>query len=75
MGAKFSAESLIFVSLFAFIVAVPCIFVSVLGSRMVNDMGNSPSSSAHIGVNACWKVLLAELFSFVLFALFFHIFK
>ncbi len=75
MGAKYSAESIIFVLLFLFIVAVPCVFVSILGSRMINDMGNAPSNSARIGVSACWKVLLAEIFSFALFALFFHIFK
>lgn len=75
MGYQYWGESAIFVLIFAVIIAVPCFFVAILGSRMLNDMGNHPSKSSVIGVKACWKVLIAEIVSFSLLALFYHIFK
>ena len=75
MGYKFWGEGLVFVVFFWLIIIIPCVFVAVLGSRMVNEIGNMPSKSAQIQAGASWKVFLAEILSFVLLAVFFHIFK
>jgi len=52
--------------MFLVVVALPCFFVGLWGSKMVNDLGNHPSQSARIQASAGWKILLVEIVSFTL---------
>ena len=75
MGYRLWGEGSVFVVVFLVIIAIPCVLISIYGSRMVNDIGNAPTKSATIQAAATWKVFIAEIFSFALLAVFFHIFK
>ena len=75
MGFAHWYEGVVFILIFSTIIGVPCFAVAVIGTRMVNDLGNFPTKSAGIQSRACWKVLLIELVSFFLLAAFFHFFN
>ena len=75
MGFAFWYEAVIFIFLFSVIVGLPCFGVAVIGSKMVNDLGNFPTKSAKIQKGACWKVLLIEMVSFFLLSVFYHVFN
>ena len=61
MGFTSWFEAIIFIALFAIIIGLPCFAVAVIGTRMINDLGNFPTKAAQILSGACWKVLLAEI--------------
>lgn len=75
MGFRYWYEGFLFILFFIFIIGLPCFFVSYLGTKMINDLGNFPTKTAKIQVGILWKLLIVEVFSFGLFVLFFHIFS
>ena len=75
MGFTYWYEGVIFSLFFCLIIAIPCFAVAVIGTRMINDLGNFPTRAAGIQSSACWKVLVAELVSFFFLAIFYHIFN
>ena len=75
MGFRDWYESILFIMVFGTLVLAPCFFTAVVGSKMLNDLGNFPTKSAQIQSSACWKVLIVEIISFVLLAAFFHFFS
>ena len=75
MGFAHWYEALIFILVFSTIVGAPCFAVVVLGTQMVNDMGNFPTKAAEIQSSASWKVLLVEIIAFFCLAAFFHFFN
>jgi len=66
MGFKHWFQGLEIIIMFLVAVALPCFFVGLWGSKMINDLGNNPSLSAQIQASAGWKILLVEIISFVL---------
>jgi len=52
--------------MFLVAVALPCFFVGLWGSKMINELGNHPSKNAQIQAAAGWKILLVEIISFML---------
>jgi hypothetical protein len=52
--------------MFLVVVALPCLFIGLWGSKMINDIGNQPSRSPEIQASAGWKILLVEIVSFTL---------
>ena len=52
--------------MFLVVVALPCFFIGLWGSKMINEMGNHPSKSAQIQASAGWKIFLVEIVSFIL---------
>ena len=75
MGFRYWYEGIIFVLFFGLIIGLPCFFVTVLGSKMVNDLGNFPTKTAKIQVGVLWKLFIVEIVSFLMLAVFFHIFS
>ncbi len=75
MGFKYWYEGIIFIVIFGMLVLIPCFFTAVIGSKMVNDLGNFPTKSAKIQSSACWKVLIIEIIFFIFFAAFFQLFS
>jgi len=66
MGFKHWFQGIEMIGLFLIVVALPCFFVGLWGSRMINDMGNFPTHSTQIQISAGWKILLVETVSFLL---------
>ena len=66
MGFKHWFQGLEVVMMFLVVVALPCFFIALWGSKMINDIGNNPSKNAHIQASAGWKIFLVEIVSFVL---------
>jgi len=65
-GFKHWFQGLEMIGLFVVAVALPCFFIGLWGSKMINDLGNHPSRSAQIQASAGWRILLIEIVSFAL---------
>jgi hypothetical protein len=66
MGFRHWFEGAEMIAMFLVAVALPCYFIGLWGSRMINDMGNHPSKSAKIQASSGWKIFGVEIISFVL---------
>jgi hypothetical protein len=76
MGFKHWVQGLEMIAMFLVAVALPCYFIGLWGTKMINDLGNHPSRSSQIQVSAGWKILLVEILSFtVLISLFIFLFN
>ena len=75
MGFRYWYEGILLVSMFGFVVGLPCFFVAFWGSKMINEMGNFPTKAAKIQVGVIWKLLIVEIFSFMLLVVFLRIFS
>ena len=65
MGFKHWIQGLEMILMFLVVVALPCFFIALWGSKMINELGNNPSKSAQIQASAGWKIFLVEIVSFV----------
>ena len=68
-------EGLIFIILFSVVLAIPCVAVAFLGSRLIQNLGQYPSKSVRFQVAMALPLLATMILSFGIFALFFHIFS
>jgi hypothetical protein len=75
MGFKYWYEGVLFVLFFGSIVALPCFFVALLGTKMINELGNFPTKVAKIQVSVLWKLFIVEIVSFGMLTVFFRIFS
>ena len=72
MGFREWLEAFKLIIIFAVLVGVPCFFTAVMGSKMINDLGNFPTKSSQIQKHVSWKVLIVQIISFVLLLGFFN---
>jgi len=75
MGFKYWYEGLILVFFFFLIIGIPCSFVAIHGSKMINDIGNFPTKTAKIQTRGWYWVIIIEIVSFVLMAVFLRVFS
>jgi hypothetical protein len=75
MGFSYWVEGLVFVLLFLAIIAGSCAAIVILGSKMINELGNFPTRNVQIQFSYGWKIFLAETIAFILLAGFFHLFN
>jgi hypothetical protein len=68
MGFRHWFQGMEMIGMFLVAVALPCYFVGLWGSRMINKIGNHPSQSAQIQASSGWKIIGVEIISFVLLA-------
>lgn len=67
MGFRHWVGALELIGLFLFVVAVPCYFTGLWGTRMINEMGNHPTRSALIQAAAAGKIIAVQAVSLILF--------
>lgn len=75
MKFQFWHEGFIFIGCFIVMVGVPCFFTAMLGTRLIENLGQYPSRSAKMQMGICVQLLLVEIVGFAMLALFFHIFS
>jgi len=68
MGFKHWFQGFEMIIMFLVAVALPCYFVGLWGSKMINAMGNHPSKCAQIQARSGWKIIGVEIISFALLA-------
>ncbi len=68
-------EGLIFIIIFSVVLAIPCVAVAFLGSKLIQNLGQYPSQSAKFQMVMALPLLATMILSFGMFALFFHIFS
>lgn len=66
MGFKHWFQAFEMIILFLVAVGLPCFFIGLWGTKMINALGNHPSKNAQIQASAGWKILLVEIVSFVI---------
>jgi hypothetical protein len=72
---QYWTEGLTFIGLMLFIVGVPCVAVALLGTKLIDHIGQYPSKSAKLQMGICVQLLVVEIFSFLMLAGFFKIFS
>ena len=75
MKFQYWHEGFIFIGMFIVMVGVPCFFTALLGTKLIERLGNYPSRSAKLQMGICVQLLLVEIFGFMMLALFFHVFS
>ncbi len=75
MRFQYWTEGLIFIGLFLIIIGLPCLMVAILGTKLINHIGQYPSKSARLQMVVCVQLLLVEMLSFGILAIFYHIFS
>ena len=73
MGFRYWYEGIIFIVVFGAIIGIPCFLTAVIGSKMINDLGNFPTKSAQIQSQAAWKIFIIEIITFIFLTIFFHL--
>jgi hypothetical protein len=68
------SEALIFVSVFAVIVLIPCYFVFLIGRNMMEEMGRFPTRAAFIQAKALLTLMVVEVGAFLFLTSFYRIF-
>jgi hypothetical protein len=72
---QYWTEGLTLIGVMLFIVGVPCIAVAVLGTRLIDHIGQYPTKSARLQMSVCVQLLAVEIVSFLMLALFFKVFS
>ena len=75
MRFQYWTEGLIFIGIFLFVVGLPCLMVALLGTKLIDHIGQCPSKSARLQMIVCVQLLLVEIVSFGVLAVFYHIFS
>jgi cytochrome c biogenesis protein CcdA len=75
--AKFTYwyEGFIFILIFSVIMAIPCVAIALLGSKLISNLGQYPTRSARLQLETALPLSGVMILTFGLFILFFHIFS
>jgi len=73
LGITWTA-SVILVAMFFFIIAIPCLFVAVLGYKMLGKLAYFPSKNPAIQTDMFFWLVLTEIVSITLLLAFYHTF-
>ncbi len=68
-------EGLIFILIFTVIIAIPCVTIALLGSKLIGNLGQYPSRSARLNLETALPLVGVMILTFGMFILFFHIFS
>jgi hypothetical protein len=67
-------EGLVFILMFSTLMAVPCVGTAILGSSLIQNLGQFPSKSAKFQMRSAMPLLSVMIVSYGLFILFFYYF-
>lgn len=68
-------EGLIFIAIFMVVMAIPCVLIVFLGSRLINQLGQYPTKSGKINVDVALPLLGSMFVSFGMLFLFYRYFS
>jgi hypothetical protein len=72
---QYWTEGVVFIGLMLFVVGVPCVAVALLGTKLIDHIGQYPTKSAKLQMGVCLQLLAVEIISFLVLAVFFKIFS
>ena len=75
MRFQFWHEGLIFIGCFFVMVGLPCLLTAILGTKLIDNLGQWPSRSAKLQLGICVQLLLVEIFTFAMLAAFYRVFS
>jgi hypothetical protein len=75
MRFQFWHEGLIFIGCFFVMVGLPCLLTAILGTKLIDNLGQWPSRSARLQLGICIQLLLVEIFTFAMLATFYRVFS
>ena len=74
MRFQFWHEGLVFIGCFFVMVGLPCLLTAILGTKLIDNLGQWPSRSARLQLGICVQLLLVEIVTFVMLAVFYRVF-
>ena len=74
MKFQFWHEGFIFIGLFLVMIGVPCFFTAMLGTRLIDNLGQYPTHSAKTQMGICVQLFIVEVVGFVMLTFFFQFF-
>jgi hypothetical protein len=75
MRFQYWHEGLIFIGCFFVMVGLPCLLTAILGTKLIDNLGQWPSRSAKLQLGICVQLLLVEIFTFAMLAAFYRVFS
>lgn len=75
MKFEFWQEGFVFIGIFLFMVGVPCLIAAFLGTHLIDHLGQHPSRSGKLQMSVCIQLLITEILTFFMLAMFFRIFS
>ena len=75
MRFEFWNEGLIFIGCFVVMVGFPCVMIGFLGPKLIDEIGTWPTKTARAQMKMVLPLLLVEVVSFCMLAVFFQIFS
>jgi hypothetical protein len=75
MRFQYWQEGLFFIGCFFVMVGLPCLLTAILGTKLIDSLGQWPSRSAKLQLGICIQLLLVEIFAFSMLAVFYRIFS
>ena len=68
-----SSGGFIFAAIFFVLIAVPCVGVAWLGTKLINELGRYPSKTPAIQLSIVLKLTVLEIGSWTMLLLFFRV--
>lgn len=68
-------EGLIFLAVFLIVIAIPCVLIAFLGSRLIYQLGQYPTRSSKANLDMAFPLLGAMILSFSLLVAFYRFFS
>jgi hypothetical protein len=68
-------ESLIFGSIFSVIVIIPCVLVTILGKKMIYELGQYPTKTPVIQMSILFQLIVVEILTFICLLGFYNFFS
>lgn len=65
--------AVIFVIIFVILIAVPCVGVGWIGTKLINQLGRYPSKTPAIQLSVVMKLTVLEIVSWTMLLLFFKV--
>ena len=75
MPFEYWTESIVLILLFFVIILIPCVGVSIMGSKMIDQLGQFPSRAPVIHMSVLLKLSVLEIISFAMLLVFFRVFS
>jgi len=75
MHFQYWHEGLVFIGCFFVMVGLPCLLTAILGTKLIDSLGQWPSRSARLQIGICIQLLFVEIITFVMLATFYRVFS
>ena len=75
VGFDLWGQSFIFGAVFSVLVIIPCVLLTLIGRKMINQLGQYPSNTPAIQMSICFQLVILQAVTFSAFFAFYQFFS